>query len=349
MAGIGDRGTSPHGARQLSALLPNGRTIWLRVDTPLAPASSVDRLAQLAENVAERRESTNAALADAIERLSKTVDRDVERLGEARVTRARQIRRRLAADDNKLDARLAKVREEFQSRLDKQLKIDRENLRRLRRRDLWDKILIASSLPLFAAYGQRGSPFATNNLTLTLSLLIWLVGDQVVEAVFGSSKPNEPYALDDADAWSYLAPVGNVLAAWWLLSDRQHERFVTGIDTIKLDNPRPHGPSGAPFYRFRKEVELKDLIKKDHFPDFATFTGVPAVATVRTMRFKPESTPLDLRIETVTVNADAGVLSLSLRVVPRNPPSGPLPSSLGEIDVAWMVDTNKPLPPESTK
>ena len=81
---------------------------------------------------------------------------------------------------------MSKAREEFRAKLEKQLEVDRENVRRLKRRDLWDKILIASSLPLFAAYGQRASPFSVNNLTLTLSLLIFLAGDHVVEALFGA-------------------------------------------------------------------------------------------------------------------------------------------------------------------
>jgi hypothetical protein len=253
------------------------------------------------------------------------------------------LRRRIDAADNALGRRLSNAREEFRTRLDKQLQVDRENARRLRRRDFWDKILIASSLPLFAAYGQPGNAFGVNNLTLTLSLLVWLVGDHVVEAVFGSRTRKSPYVLHDADAWSYIAPLANVLAAWWLLDDRQHERFVTGITTVKLEKREVHmPPSGPAFYRYRADVALKDLIGKDHFPDFETFKAVPAVATIRGVRLSPEGRVIDPRIERLAARVDAGLLTLSFRAVPQAAPSLAFPTVLGEIDIAWMVDTDKP-------
>ena len=85
---------------------------------------------------------------------------------------------------------------------------------------------------------SRVGPFGANNLTLTLSLLIWLVGDEIVDALFGSEEAS-PYPLRDTDAWSYLAPIGNLLAGWWLLGDRQHERFITGFTGFKLEGVKP--------------------------------------------------------------------------------------------------------------
>jgi hypothetical protein len=344
----GDHRGTPRGARQLSALLPNGRTIWLRVDRAFAPVSATRELAQFAASVARRRRSETSALAAAIARLSKVVEADADRLEKAKLHTARRFRRRLVAADHKLDVRLSRAREEFMAKLEKQLEVDRENVRRLRRRDLWDKILIASSLPLFAAYGQRASPFSGNNLTLTLSLLIFLAGDHVVEEIFEAGGRKAPYALDDADAWSYLAPVGNLLAGWWLLGDRQHQRFVTGVTTIKMVRPHPALGAGPLVYRFRKDVELWERIGKDHFQDFATFEGVPAVATLGALRVSAEAKamPINMRIEGLRARVDEGVLKLSLRVVP-DPPLALLPSTLGEVDIAWMVDTDKPVPPES--
>ena len=162
----GHRGAPPAGARQLSALLPNGRTIWLRVDAPIAPAAAVNHVALLAERAMDRRETRIGAQAGATARLAGLVAADLERMDEGQRGRARALRRRIAAGDNKLDARLSKARDELRSRIDAQLRIDRENVRRLRRRDLWDKILLATSLPLFAAYGDRRNPLGSNNLTL---------------------------------------------------------------------------------------------------------------------------------------------------------------------------------------
>jgi hypothetical protein len=339
------RGAPPGGTRQLAAILPNGRTVWLRVDRPLAPAASVNHVGRLAEQLAERRQAEIAARAGETERLSTVVAADIERLEETRIARVRAFRRRIAAGHNTLDARLAKARDELRSRLDAQLKIDRENLRRLRRRELWDKILLATSLPLFAAYGERRNPLGSNNLTLVFLLLIWLVGDQVVEAVFGTDSGKSKYALADADAWSYLAPIGNVLAAWWLLGDRQHKRFVTGVTTITLEKKEPQVGSGTVFYRYHATVDLSGEIGKDHFADFATFSGVPVVATIASIRLSSDGVSVDPEIEALRAKVEDGVLKLSFRAVPRNA-SLPMPSSLGELDIAWMVDTDNPSAPE---
>lgn len=336
----GHRGAPPGGARQLTAILPNGRTIWLRVDRPLAPAASANHVARLAERLIERRAASSAAQARATDELSALIVAEAALLERTRVRRARALRRRLIARYNGLDQRLVKAREEFRARLDKQLTIDRESVRRLRRRDLWDKVLLATALPLFVAYGDRRNPFGTNNLTLAFLLLLWLAGDHVVQAVFGSESKS-PYPVPDADAWSYLAPIGNVLAAWWLLGDRQHERFVTGVTTVKLEKS-PHGA----VYRYRTTVDLSKHIAKDHFGDFETFTRVPAVATVGSLRLSKDGTAIDPRIERLSARVEEGSLKLSFRIVPQNATSS-LPTGLGEVDIAWMVDTNKPATAEN--
>jgi RNAse (barnase) inhibitor barstar len=338
----GHRGAPPGGARQLTAILPNGRTIWLRVERPLAPATSANHVARLAERLVERRAASTAAQARETDQLSALVVGQAALLQRARLGRARAFRRRLVARDDKLDQRLRKARDEFHSRLEKQLKIDRESIRRLRRRDLWDKVLLATALPLFVAYGDRKNPVGSKSLTLAFLLLLWLAGDQVVEAVFGSDSKS-PYPVPDADAWSYLAPIGNVLAAWWLLGDRQHERFVTGITTVKLKK-QPHGA----FYRYRATVDLSDHIAKGHFEDFATFAQVPAVATFGSVRLSNDGKNIGARVERLSARVDGGSLTLSFRVVPQHVISPP-PTDLGEMDIAWMVDTDKPSTDESGK
>ena len=339
MAGDSRVETDERAARQITALLPNGRTLWFRTAEPLATAVSVGRLAQIAERAGDRRASSSIHQSAAIRRLSETIAADAERLEAARLRRARALRRRIVAGDRTLDTRLAKARDEFRSALDKQLKIDRENVRRLRRRDMWDKILIAVSLPLFAAYGQPGNLRGTHNVTLAVLLLVWLAGDHVVEAVFGSQSPKSPYALHDADAWSYLAPIASLLAGWWLLGDRQHERFVTGITTVKLEPARARTESGTVFYRFAARVDLHDRIAKDHVADFETLGSAPAVATVGGLRLSAGGKAIDPRIEGLSARVKDGVLRFTFQAVSQTP--APPATALGEVDIAWMVDTEK--------
>ena len=325
------RGAPSRGARTLTAILPNGRIVWLRVGPPLAPAVAVNHLVQVAEQAAHwRREATRSQNA-AIERLSRTMAADVERIGEARLDRARALRRRIVAGDNELDRRRARAAEQYRSRVEQQLRIERATVRRLRRRDLWDKILIATSFPLFAAYGQRGRPFGANNVTLALSLLIWLVGDEIVDALFGSQEAS-PYPLRDTDAWSYVAPLGNLLAGWWLLDDLQHQRFIAGRVAVPSGSfELLDAPPGSPerVYQYVVEVELSGLVAPEHFLDFQSFTGVPAVASIGSIRWSDEGVAAHARIGGLRANVDQGMLILSFTAIADAPVVDPPPSVLG--------------------
>lgn len=339
------RGRAPQGARRLTAFLPNGRMLWLRVDVPLAPAASVTHLAQVAENGVERRASSAIAQRDAIDRLAQTVQDDVERLERERAARAAVLRRKLVAADVRLDERLTKARDQLRARVDKQLKIDRESVQRLRRRDLWDQILVATALPLFAAYGQRTSPFASHNLTLVVSLLISLAGDLVIEKIFGTERAS-PYAVRDADIWSYLAPLTYAVSGWWLLSDRQHSRFITGVTPVTLKRMRPVGRGVRAPYRYggTVDVDLKQLVAPDHLADFKTFTKIPALATVRgALRWQPKTTRLAARVTRVAANVKEAKLKLSLKAIAQRSLRSrqAYPPEL-TVDIAWMVDTDKP-------
>ena len=342
MAGESRVEADERGARQITALLPNGRTVWFRTAEPLAQESSLHRLAQIAERASDRHEAGHLYHTGAIRRLSTSIAADSSWVDARQLRRARRLRRQILAADQRLDLRLPKARDELRKRLDEQLKVDEENVRRLRRRDMWDKILIAASLPLFSAYGQRGNLLGSHNLTLVASLLIWLMGDHVVEAVFGP-KSKSRYAMDDADAWSYLAPIGSVLAGWWLLGDRQHQRFVTGVTAVAAadDNARTLA-SGGLLYRCSVRVDLRERIGPDHVADFEGFTGVPAVATLGALRFSTVAQGLDPRVERLSARVNQGVLNIRFRVVTSKTPPGAPPDSLGDLDVAWMVDTRKP-------
>jgi len=336
------RGAPSRGARTLAAILPNGRIVWLRVGPPLASAAAVHHLARVAEHAAHGRRAFTQSQKGSIDRLSETLAADAERISEARLARARRIRRRIVAGDNRLDRRRARAAAEYRSRVEEQLKIERATVRRLRRRDLWDKILIVTSFPLFAAYGQPGHPFGANNVALTLSLLIWLVGDEIMDALFGTEEAS-PYPLRDTDAWSYVAPIGNLLAGWWLLSDSQHERFIAGRAAVPTGSFEIVSPPAAPeaVYQYVVEVELADVVGPDHFVDFQSFTGVPAVATIGSIRWSAEGVAAHARIGGLRANVDHGMLILSFTAVADAPVVNPPPSVLAALELAWVVDTTK--------
>ena len=338
-----DRGAPSRGVRTVAAILPSGRISWLRIEPPLASAVAVNQLAQVAEHATRWRRAAAEAQSDAVARLARTVAVDAERVSDGNLERARVLRRRIVAGDRKVARKLAKAAEEYRSRVERQLRIERETVRRLGRRDLWDQIVIATALPLFAAYGQPDRPFGVNNVTLALSLLIWLVGDEVVDALFGSEEAS-PYPVRDTDAWSYVAPVGNVLAGWWLLNDLQHERFVAGRVVIPPDSFKWHATSAAAselVYRYTVRIGLSPFIGPTHFADFETFTDVPAVATISSIR--RTSAGAAAQVHSLDARVRNGELTITLAVVPDlRAPGSPVPPILDEFEVAWMVDTQQP-------
>src|SRR5262249_47244340 len=157
----GMSGGPREGGREVAAILPNGRTGWLHVARPLASAEAMNHVARLARREGARRPAESAVQAVGPQELSAAAPCAVAGVRRRGLGRIRGLSRRIVAGDGKLDARLAKTREDLRSQLQKQFAIDRENLRRLRRRGLWDQILLATALPLFAAYGDRTNPLGT--------------------------------------------------------------------------------------------------------------------------------------------------------------------------------------------
>ena len=333
-----------------------GRTEWLRVLPPVAPAEGLRRLSDRAEQDALWRRAETRAQSSAIGRLAQQLADDVEKLAETRLERARRMRARLVARYRKNDRRLAKAAAAYRKGVAAEIALARETVRRMRRRELWDKILIVSSLPLFAAYGQRGHPFGVNNLTLLIALLVWLVGDEVSDAVFRSPSKESPYPLRDADSWSYIAPAGNLLAGWWLMDGLQHERFVVGFtrEFAREESPVP-ASAGMLRHVYVSEVPLSKVVAPRHFEEFQTFREVPVVAILRTATLNVAGAAVEhvsAIVNEVTpglvTKGKPGILLLGVTIVAPDPGVAPAPSVVDQLEVAWMVDTQDPQRTTST-
>ena len=335
------RGVPPRGTRTVSAILPNGRVVWLRVDPPLSPAIELRHVADVAEHGTRWRVAATHSNSAAIRRLAQQIAVDAEALTNARAGRAEALRRRMVARHNAIDRRVSKAAARFRTAIAEQIKVENDTVRRLRRRDLWDKIVLATALPLFAAYGQRGNPFGANNLALLISLLIWLAGDEVSDALFGSNEKS-PYPVRDTDVWSYIAPIANVLAGWWLMSGLQHERFVAGSTSefALTEAPGPAGP-GELRHTYASNVNLAEVVNPGHFADFQTFADVPAVAAIQSVQF----TMANARVSALAAEVNGqqpGILTITVEIVAPDPGVVPVPAVLDGLKVAWMIDTQKP-------
>jgi hypothetical protein len=225
------------GSRTVTAMLPNGRTAWLHFQPAPVPISEVNRLASAVDDADARHTRALRSTSQAIAELSRTVSRDVANVTKARVEGAGSLTKRLAESDAKLEARVEAESRRQSGALEKDWRELQVLTRRLRRRSIWDHVVVASALPLFATYGRRGNPFAANNVTLALSLGVWLVGDEISDLISeGGDKRSGPSG--ELDLWSYLAPLGNLLTGWWLLDGTHRQRIVTGIAS-DFERPRP--------------------------------------------------------------------------------------------------------------
>jgi hypothetical protein len=342
---VGEYGGAPlGGAGDLSAILPSGRVIWLRVEPSPAPAHAVERIEQEARFRAIRRRARTRRQALAIRVLGRATVAVAEALGQERLARARALRRRIVRAHRRSDERITTIAETARAALRKQLGIQTETARRIDRRDLWDKLVVATSLPLFAAFGQKDRPFGSHNVALTLSTLIWLVGDDVVDAIFGPEEKS-PYPLRDLDVWSYIAPAGNLLSGWWLLSDFQHERFVSGRLSVPVDPVAATAVGSSDLaYSYVALLDLSRLIAPSHRAAFETFRNVPTVATVASVVLAADGLAAGARITDVTAQVKGVDLVIGITAVgeDRSTAANPLPAFFRSIDVAFLVDTQEP-------
>ncbi len=343
------RAPRSRGARTVSALLPNGRTAWLTLDPAIAPVDEVNRFATALQRIDARHVLNVRAESAAITKLARKTARDMDRLSVARAAGDEKLRKRLAAGDAKLRKRANTAIAKDRAATGKEWKAMHALVRRMRRRSVWDHIVVASAVPLFATFGRRGRPFSINNVTLFISLLVWLVGDEINDLL---SPPRERAgAFRDLDIWSYLAPVGNVLTGWWLLDSTQRDRFVTGTEyNFILVQPPLFVLASASSARRRvkstyvAQIDLGTRVASGHVDDFRTYANVPAVATIAEAKLRPELEGDEFTIASVTATVDAGILIITVvaEVGPSRFGLTRRDHAFATLAVAWMVDTQAP-------
>ena len=292
------------GAGVVTAVLPNGRRSQMRIIPTVAPIAEVNRLRTAV--MANERSTAVATSRNsrAIRALAATQTVAVKRLTAQQVKSDKDIGKRLVEGDNRLDKRITKELAGGTGVLGKHNKMMARAIRRERKRTLWNNILIATSAPLFAAYGEKGNPLAKNNLILTGSLIGWLFGDELLGTVAGKSGALKT----GANVLSYVAPFGNAATAYYFLDGKQHERFIAGTNAFAI---------GQPTLR----VQLEGQVGKDSIDDFKKDSHT-VVAT---------SIAGDAVAVRASVGTD-GILTLTLAA-----------PAVAATTVAWMVDTQKSL------
>jgi len=324
-------------ARAVIAMLPNGRILWLRIGPAPISAREADRLtASIRQAYADRARGLRANIATA-RRFLRTVKRDAAKLNRIALRQDRTLRRRLltgaGALHRRIETELMPLGRRARVVRQQQLAAVRSNGRRV----LLDHLTLASALPLMAAYGQRSGPLTANNLAILLALLVWLFGDDLTDLLVGRHS-GPAGAIRGATVWSYAAPLANLLTLRWLLSGRQHERFVTGATGLGDFTVFSENLSGSQHDLYLAQVDLSARIAPEHVADFQSFTAVPVLATIRSIEFATKAS--DNALELLAAEVKQGALWLSVRAMGL--PPMPASSLLSQLQVDWAVDTREP-------
>lgn len=104
-----------------------------------------------------------------------------------------------------------------------------EELRSLALATQIDKVSAVVNGAQAAAYGQSGDPLAFNNLVLAGNQLFWSFLEPFLRS-FGIVNGTAPSVV------TWLAPLGTLLTGQLALSDRQHQRFLSGVATFGATN-----------------------------------------------------------------------------------------------------------------
>ena len=171
---------------------------------------------------------------------------------------------------------------------------------------------------------------------------------------------------------SYVAPGANLLAGWWLLHERQLERFVSGVaDDFKVSRRRrrpdhdlsgarasfslagfvlegglalrqeePAGP-GAVVERYVAVVDLTPHVAADFGLDLPAQSGFAAVATVIDVNWAVP-TAWRPRVDALSATVVDGKLQLVLTARADARGRGKHLRLLRALRVAWIVDLSKP-------
>jgi hypothetical protein len=158
-----------------------------------------------------------------------------------------------------------------------------------------------------AAYGERGSLLATNNLLLAGNQLFWILIDPLLRSL-GISGGASPSFL------TWLAPLGTLATGHLVLGNRQHVRFISGVAAFEGKTPVVLEP-------------LRSRIADGLWPEFRRRTDVPVTVTW-----------LDpiLGADLLAVVRE-GVLAIVIVRYDDHSLAHPVPFPATR--VAWMVDT----------
>ncbi|MBT8341962.1 MAG: hypothetical protein HKP58_04860 [Desulfatitalea sp.] len=292
------------------AILPNGRRTKMMFKPALATRTDMNRLTRQIRTNSVKQTKALRVHAKNIKLLKSAQSTAAKSLTAQQLKSTKLLTKQIVDGDKNLDKRITKL---VSSQKKSGRKQDRKMLgqiRRQQRRSTWNTVLAASAIPLFAAYGDRAygdnaSPFTKKNLFIAGSTTLFLAADDIIDRYVarGGKKWRKGTGI-----WNIAAPFANWGLVYAFMRNRQHERFVTGVEHVTgTDTQSITLPVG------------NDI-------NFESFEGDPVVVT--TVHATSE------KVQGVEAKIENG--KLNLKLIGENLVTN------SWADVAWEVDTLDP-------
>jgi hypothetical protein len=301
----------------VTAILANGRRTKMMFKPTLATRADVNRLTRQISVNSTKQARALRIQAKNIKLLKSAQGSAVKSLTAQQLKSSKLLGKQITDGDKVLDKRITKLVSNQKKSGRKQDVKMLHQIRQQQQRSRWNSVLIASSIPLFAAYGDRAvgdnaNPFTKKNLIIAGSTAGWLFADDLIDRFLmrGSKKWRSA-----GNIWNIAAPFANWATVYFFMKDKQHERIVTNVATVPND--------GA-----EHEFDVLNQIGEDDQSDFKSIANPRVVATIRSQTGGANATGVQARI-------DNGKLKLMLIGDDASP-------SEGSAEVMWYVDTLDP-------
>ncbi len=295
--------------RALRMLLASGRSVSVRLPG-VATHADLQAVALVAQQNARRQSHAlrlHARAVDALSRDQRTLEDRFEALqAQTDLALLAALRAPLADRVSEALERLA-AQERSTRQLQAGLRRERRFQGQLAR---GQQVREAVSSMQVAAYGRSGNVFATSNLLLGGSELLWSSIDTLLRRAGWWTKP-------EAVPLTWLGPLLGLAAGHFTLGQQQYERFVSG--DLLLETPGGIDTGGLVF---TGEVDLKAHVAKGYWQEFRRRPSVKATARVS----DPEAVGI----------AIAWVEFGTLFVLAASSPK-----ASGQLEVEWTVDVGE--------
>jgi hypothetical protein len=222
------------GTGYVTAILPNGRRTKMMFKPSLATRTDVNRLTRQISAVGVKQARAIRVQDKNIKLLKSAQTTAVKSLTAQQLKSTKLLTKQITDGDKNLDKRITKLVSNQKKTGHKQDVKMLGQIRQQQKRSTWNTALVASAIPLFAAYGDRAigdnaNPITAKNAFIAGSTVFFLFADDLLNHFM---KRGGKKWRTGASIWNIAAPFANWGVVWLFMKNRQHHRFITGLTDV---------------------------------------------------------------------------------------------------------------------